>query len=45
MFGVTEARSLLARRSAEGLGKIDAGSAVGFDMAAALGLQKPDCRI
>lgn len=37
MLEVTGARSLLARRSANGLGSFDAGSAVGFDMTAALG--------
>ena len=42
---VTGARSLLARRSAKGPGDFDAGSAVGFDMTAALGLQKPVLRM
>ena len=41
MLEDTGARSLLARRFAKRPGRFDAGSAVGFDMTAALGLITP----
>ena len=41
MLEDTGARSLLVRRFAKRPGSFDAGSAVGFDMTAALGLMTP----